>query len=81
MNLLVRPRVNMPDLDNDIFKNYRAVANIPFQEKVIQRVVAFQTHSHLEKNIFYAFYAIRLPQRSLHRDCAAVRDESCSKDY
>ena len=48
---LIRPVLNWkkPDLDKDNFKNYRPVANIPFQEKVIQRVVAVQTLSHLEK--------------------------------
>ena len=40
---LIRPVLKKPDLDKDVLKNYRPVANISFLAKVIDKVVAVQT--------------------------------------
>lgn len=39
-----------PDLDQELLKNYRPIANIPFLSKIIEKVVALQTYSYLETN-------------------------------
>ena len=44
----VRPRLKKDNLDKEILKNYRPVANIPFLSKVIEKVVATQTYNYLE---------------------------------
>ena len=44
----VRPRLTKDNLDKEILKNYRSVANIPFLSKVIEKVVATQTHNYVE---------------------------------
>ena len=44
----VRPRLKKDNLDKEILKNYRPVANIPFLSKVIEKVVATQTHNYVE---------------------------------
>ena len=44
----VRPRLKKDNIDKEILKNYRPVANIPFLSKVIENVVATQTYNHLE---------------------------------
>ena len=48
---MIRPVLKKPDLDKDVLKNYRSVANILFLAKVIEKVVAVQTHSNLEDNL------------------------------
>ena len=40
---LIRPVLKKPDLDKDVLKNYRPVANISFLAKVIDKDVAVQT--------------------------------------
>jgi len=47
---LIRPLLKKPDLDQEILKNYRPIANIPFLAKIIEKVVALQTYSYLETN-------------------------------
>ena len=44
----VRPRLKKDNLDKEVLKNYRPVANIPFLSKVIEKVVATQTYNYLE---------------------------------
>ena len=44
----VRPRLKKDNLDKEILKNYRPVVNIPFLSKVIEKVVATQTHNYVE---------------------------------
>ena len=48
---LIRPVLKKPDLDKDVLKIYQPVTNILFLVKVIEKVVAFQTHSFLEENL------------------------------
>ena len=47
---LIRPLLKKPDLDQEILKNYRPIANIPFLAKIIEKVVAVQAYSFLETN-------------------------------
>ena len=42
------PTSEKDNLDKEILKNYRPVANIPFLSKVIEKVVAAQTYNYLE---------------------------------
>ena len=44
---LIRPLLKKPDLDQEILKNYRPIANIPFLAKIIEKVVAVQAYSYL----------------------------------
>ena len=44
----VRPRLKKDNLDKEILKNYRPVANIPLLSQVIEKVVATQTYNYLE---------------------------------
>ena len=39
--------VKKPTLDCTAFKNFRTVSNIAFMSKVIEKVIAFQLHSHM----------------------------------
>ena len=41
---LIRPLLKKADLDEEILKNYRPIANIPFLAKIIEKVVALQTY-------------------------------------
>ena len=47
---LIRPLLKKPDLDQEILKNYRPIANIPFLAKIIEKVIALQAYSYLETN-------------------------------
>ena len=44
----VRPCLKKENLDKEIFKNYRPVANIPFLSKVIEKVAATQVYNYLQ---------------------------------
>ena len=44
----LRPHLKRDNLDKEVLKNYRPVANIPFLSKVIKKVVAKQTYSCLQ---------------------------------
>lgn len=44
----VRPCLKNGNLDKEIFKNCRPLANIPFLSKVIEKVAATQTYNYLE---------------------------------
>ena len=43
-----RPRPKKDNLDKEIFKNYRPVANIPFLSRGIEKVAATQAYNYLE---------------------------------
>ena len=43
----VCPKLKKPDLEPDLFVNYRPIANIPFLSKVIEKLVAIQVHNYL----------------------------------
>ena len=44
---IVKPILKKPTLDCTTFKNFRPVSNIAFMSKVIEKVIAFQLHSHM----------------------------------
>ena len=39
-----------PTLDCTSFRNFRPVSNIAFMSKVIEKVIAFQLHSHMTRH-------------------------------
>ena len=43
----VLPKLKKPNLDPDLFVNYRPIANIPFLSKVIEKLVTIQVHNYL----------------------------------
>ncbi|CAB4015684.1 Hypothetical predicted protein [Paramuricea clavata] len=47
------PRLKKPDLDKDLFSNFRPIANIAFLSKVLEKTVAVQTQDFLNSNNFY----------------------------
>ena len=47
---IVKPLLKKPSLDCTSFKNFRTVSNIAFMSKVIEKVIAFQLHSHMTRN-------------------------------
>ena len=47
---IVKPLLKKPTLDCTSFKNFRPVSNIAFLSKVIEKVIAFQLHSHMTRS-------------------------------
>jgi hypothetical protein len=47
----VTPLIKKNNLDPEVLKNYRPVANLPFLSKVLERVVAAQLTTYLESNL------------------------------
>ena len=47
---LIKPLIKKPNLDNEILKNYRPVANLTFIAKTIERASASQIHDYLVDN-------------------------------
>ena len=45
----VTPILKKPSLDKEIFKNYRPVSNLNFISKILERIVAVQLQTHLDK--------------------------------
>lgn len=50
---IVRPKLKKPDLDSEIYQNFRPLANISFISKVIEKSVAIQTYSYLNNNALF----------------------------
>ena len=50
---IVRPLLKKPGLDNDIFKYYPPVSNLPFLLKVLEKIVESGLESHLQANGLY----------------------------
>eukprot|EP00057_Strongylocentrotus_purpuratus_P015433 XP_011669907.1 PREDICTED: RNA-directed DNA polymerase from mobile element jockey-like [Strongylocentrotus purpuratus] len=46
---LLIPLLKKPNLDPNGLNNYRPIANLPFLDKVLQRIVAAQLKAHLER--------------------------------
>ena len=46
---VIIPLIKKPGLDNEILKNYRPVANLPFLSKAIEKAIAIQIYKHLSK--------------------------------
>ena len=46
---LLIPLLKKPNLDQNVLKNYRPIANLPFLGKVLERIVTLQLKSHLER--------------------------------
>ena len=73
-------------LDKDILHNYRPLSNLPFVSKLVEKVVAKQISTHVDKN------ALRDPFQSAYRrghstetallrvnnDIAAALDRKCT---
>ena len=47
------PRLKKPDLDKDLFPNFRPIANIAFLSKVLEKTVVVQTQDFLNSNNLY----------------------------
>ena len=47
---VITPISKKPSLDSNVLRNLRPVANLPFISKVVERVVALQISTYLEKN-------------------------------
>ena len=47
---VITPILKKPSLDSNVLKNFRPVANLPFISKVVEKAVALQISTHLEKN-------------------------------
>ena len=47
---IVKPLLKKPTLDCTSFKNFRPVSNIAFMSKGIEKVIAFQVHSHMTRH-------------------------------
>ena len=45
---LLLPLLKKPNLDPNGLNNYRPIANLPFLDKVLERIVAAQLKAHLE---------------------------------
>ena len=47
---VITPILKKPSLDSNVLKNFRPVANLPFISKVVEKAVALQISTHVEKN-------------------------------
>ncbi|GFO47561.1 reverse transcriptase [Plakobranchus ocellatus] len=47
---IVKPLLKKPSLDENDFKNYRPVSNLPFLSKILEKIVLQQLLGHIEKN-------------------------------
>ena len=60
--VLIRPLLKKTGLDSNIFKNYRPVSNLPFNSKVIEKVISWRLNEHLINNSLFD------PLQSAYRD-------------
>ena len=67
---LVRPKLKKPDLEPDLFVNYRPIANIPFLSKVIEKSVAIQVHNYM--NCHGLFPSLQSAYRKHHSTESAL---------
>ena len=54
----------------DILHNYRPVSNLPFVSKLVEKVVAKQISTHIDKKYFARPFSICLSSRPLYRNSA-----------
>ena len=47
---VVKPLLKKPSLDKSLLKNYRPISNLPFQSKILDKVVLHKLLSHLQAN-------------------------------
>ena len=81
---IVRPLLKKTGLDNNIFKNYRPVSNLPFLSKVLEKVVAMRLEEHLIKNqlhdplqsAYRAFHSTETALLKVHHDIATALDRN-----
>ena len=81
---IVRPLLKKPGLDQDVFKNYRPVSNLPFLSKILEKVVARKLESHLDANKLHEdLQSAYRPRHSaetallrVHQDIAAALDNN-----
>ena len=50
---IISPLLKKSNLDRNILKNYRPVSNLPFDAKLMERVVAVRLHQHFSLNNLY----------------------------
>jgi hypothetical protein len=67
---IVTPLLKKPNLDCDVFKNYRPVSNLSFISKSIERLVSIQLIAHLTANNLYdkfqsAYHAMHSTETAL----------------
>ncbi|KAK3102012.1 hypothetical protein FSP39_008113 [Pinctada imbricata] len=82
---MVRPLIKKPDLDRDVFKNYRPVSNLSFLSKVLEKVVAVRLDQHLENNTLHdsrqsayrVGHSTETALLKVHSDIAAALDKNC----
>ena len=66
----VRPKLKKPDLEPDLFVNYRPIANTPFLSKVTVKLVAIQVHNYL--NCHRVFPTLQSAYRKHHSTESAL---------
>ncbi len=49
----ITPILKKPGLDNTDLNSFRPISNLPFVAKILEKVVAAQLQSHLEKHNLY----------------------------
>ena len=71
---LIRPLLKKPGLDQNMFKNYRPVSNLPFVSKVLEKVVSSRIEEHLISNNLHEQHqsAYRV---SFYRNCTVEGSE------
>ena len=81
---LVTPLLKHSDLDQDVFKNYRPISNLPFISKLIERIVAAQLAAHLRLNgllekfqsAYRSLHSTETALLRVHNDILQAVDES-----
>ena len=46
---IVSPLLKSPNLDVNIFYNYRPISQLPFLSKILEKVIAVQINEHLRR--------------------------------
>ncbi|TWW58968.1 hypothetical protein D4764_06G0004980 [Takifugu flavidus] len=53
---VIKPLLKKPSLDPDVLANYRLISNLPFNSKVLEKVVVTQLLQHLQRNSLFEMF-------------------------
>ena len=82
---MVRPLLQIPDLDKNILKNYRPVSNLSFASKILEKVVGSCIESHLQQNalldnlqyVYRTGHYTEMALLQVHHDITLALDNNC----
>ena len=83
---LVRPLLKKPNLEKDVLGNYRPVSNLPYQSKLLEKVVGARLEEHFSKyelcdqnqSAYRKFHSTETALLRVHSDIAWALDRGSS---